>query len=61
MRKKVVARYTAKSHSKKLASARYQRYKEDPNSTYKQPRVFGKDSNGKRKPIGEFPGIKKHC
>lgn len=38
MRKKVVARYTAKPHSKELAKARYKRYKEDPTSTYNYPK-----------------------
>ena len=39
MRKKVVARYTAKPHAKELARARYLRYKNDPASTYNKPRV----------------------
>ena len=38
LRKKIVAKYTAKPHSKELAKARYKKYKEDPTSTYNKPR-----------------------
>ena len=38
LRKKIVAKYTAKPHSKELAKARYKKYKETPTSTYNKPR-----------------------
>jgi len=37
-RRKVVAKYTAKPRSKELASARYEKYQNDPDSTYNKPR-----------------------
>lgn len=44
LRKKIVAKYTAKPHSKELAKARYKKYKEDPESTYKNPRVIDSEA-----------------
>lgn len=38
LRKKIVAKYTAKPLSKELAKARQQRYRNNPNSTYNKPR-----------------------